>query len=125
MVPGIGSMDYQERLKICRLTTLEERRRRGDMIEVFKLTNGLTTVVNDHFLSFTSQRHNLTTRSAENKFLVSEKCRLDIRKNFFTNRVVNIWNSLPIDVRESDCVNSFKISYDDWMGYYQNDEQLI
>jgi len=25
----------------------------------------------------------------------------DIRKNFFSNRVVNLWNSLPIDIKDS------------------------
>ncbi len=25
----------------------------------------------------------------------------DIRKNFFSNRVVNLWNSLPMDIKDS------------------------
>jgi len=105
MIPGIGTLEYEDRLKVCNMTTLEQRRRRGDMIEVYKLINEFTSGVNKDFLCFTSQHHNF--RSVENKFLVSEKCRLDVRKNFFSNLVVNCWNSLPLDVREADSVNNF------------------
>ena len=33
--------------------------------------------------------------------LVKEQCRLDIRKYFFSQRVINEWNKLP-----NDCVNA-------------------
>ena len=34
--------------------------------------------------------------------------RLDIRKKFFSQRVVNIWNSLPDRVIAAPSINSFK-----------------
>ena len=115
MIPGIGKLPYVERLKICKQTTLEDRRRRGDAIEVYKMLNGRTDINVDGFFCFTSQRHDVPTRTATNKCLVGEKCRLDIRKHFFPNRVVNPWNNLPLDVREAGSVIDFKIMYDDWI----------
>jgi len=115
MVPGIGHMDYEERLKVCRLTTLEQRRQRGDMIYVYKMLNVMPTNNFDNFFCFTNQRHDVSTRSSTNNFLVAEKCHLDVRKHFFNNRIVQTWNALPSDVRDAESVNSFKIGYDEWM----------
>ena len=41
------------------------------------------------------------------------RTKYDLRKFFFTNRVVNIWNSLPNKVIESKSVDEFKTSLDD------------
>ena len=35
-------------------------------------------------------------------------CRLDIRKHFFSQRVIDEWNNLPTDIIESKTVNEFK-----------------
>jgi len=115
MVPGIGKLNYEEHLIQCNLTTLERRRERGDMIDVFKMINGYTRVDVERFFKFADQRHEVPTRSAVNKHLVPEKCRLEIRKHFFTNRIVQGWNALPIDIREAESVNRFKNLYDDWI----------
>ena len=40
MVEGFKGMDYLSRLKGMRLTTLETRRLRADLIEVFKIVKG-------------------------------------------------------------------------------------
>ena len=36
MIDGVGLLPYSERLETLKLTTLIERRARGDLIEVFK-----------------------------------------------------------------------------------------
>ena len=46
------------------------------------------------------------------KKLVKDRSRLDKRKYFFSQRVVNGWNSLPAEVINSTSVNSFKNAYD-------------
>jgi len=47
------------------------------------------------------------TRGNSNKLLV-KRCRYELRNNFFTNRIVNMWNSLPDYVVMSDTINTFK-----------------
>ena len=37
LVPSLKDISYEKRLKMFGLTTLQERRVRGDMIEVFKI----------------------------------------------------------------------------------------
>jgi len=39
----------------------------------------------------------------------------NIRNNFFPNRVVNPWNSLPDEIVEAKSVNSFKNKLDKFM----------
>jgi len=41
--------------------------------------------------------------------------RLELRRNFFSQRVVSHWNKLPTHVVEADTVNSFKNRlYKEW-----------
>ena len=120
MVPGLGHLEYNDRLQHCRLTTLEHRRHRGDLILVYKMLNGFSYVNNDQFFCFMSQRHDVATRSSENGLMIAEKCHLDLRKYFFTNRIVKMWNDLPIEARETDSVNSFKMIYDEWFSTQAN-----
>ena len=44
--------------------------------------------------------------------IVKNSFRLDVRKNFFSNRVVNAWNKLPQYVIDAETVNSFKARLD-------------
>ena len=81
-MPGIGKLNYEDRLRGCNLTTLEQRRKRGDMIRMFKMTNEYSSFDMTSSLCYTSQRHDLQTRSTTNKSLVPVKCRLDVRKYF-------------------------------------------
>ena len=41
LVPGLKKVDYMERLRKLRLTTLETRRKRGDLIQFYKIVYGL------------------------------------------------------------------------------------
>ena len=112
LVSGIGSLPYGERLKKCGLTSLEDRRKRGDAIECFKILNGFVEYGGVDFFSLARDRHSLNTRNAAEGLLVPEKTSLEIRRNFFTCRVVNSWNELPIEIRTASSVNSFKNKYD-------------
>jgi len=51
------------------------------------------------------------TRGNCNKLLV-KRCRYKLQKNFFSNRIVNMWNSLPDYVVMSDTINTFKTRLD-------------
>jgi len=105
-------LSYEDRLKVTGLTTLEQRRDRGDMIEVFKAMNGFSKLHKNKL--FTLNSHS-KTRGHRHK-LIKCRSRLDIRKYFFSQRVVNKWNSLPDGVVEAASVNSFKNRYDRFVG---------
>ena len=108
MIQACRGLNYEDRLIRCGLSTLEDRRTRGDMIEVFKMIKGIDKI---NFKNFFSPAANNRTRGHKYK-LAKSRSRLDIRKNFFSQRVVSGWNELPASVIEADSVNSFKNRYD-------------
>ena len=103
---GLHNISYEERLRVLGLTTLKQRRIRGDMIQVFKILNGYDSC--DISLSPSNASH---TRGHSNK-LQMHHCRLNIRKYQFANRVINNWNNLPQYVISSTSVNQFKKNID-------------
>ena len=65
----------------------------------------------DHKQFFNSADTPYGLRGHEKK-LAKDRSRLDSRKFFFSQRVVNGWNNLPAKVVNSESVNSFKNAYD-------------
>ena len=121
-VSGLSG-SYKEKLLVLKLPSLQQRRLRGDMIQTFKTVMEIDDVDPNIFFSFTSDRHGYATRQAgsinantlkmEPAYALSHRpCKLDIRKYFFSNRVVSNWNSLPNETKNSATVEEFKIKYD-------------
>ena len=108
-VVGTANMDYKKRLTLLKLPSLEYRRLRGDLIEVFKITHNYYDYRTTSTL-FT-KAYNEATRGHEFKL---QKTNVNYKKfgNFFTNRIINIWNNLPNDIIKSSSVNSFKNNID-------------
>jgi len=111
LISGCSKLSYEDRLKITGLPTLEARRDRGDLIEVFKILKGYSKV---DYKKFFQLAGSCKTRGNKYKLLKS-RSRLDIRKHFFSQRVVNEWNKLPNTVVEAQSVNSFKNKYDNYV----------
>lgn len=109
LVPSLRGCSYEDRLRKLRLTTLQKRRSRGDMIEVFKIVTAREKVPMDQFFHLADNSHGLRGHTLK---LVKERARLDIRKYFFSQRVVGVWNSLPQHVVDAVSVNAFKNALD-------------
>jgi ribonucleases P/MRP protein subunit RPP40 len=113
MVEECKGLDYEERLKVMNLTTLETRRERADLIEVFKILNGLEGLSEEDFFvrnsSVTAGSMSSGTSTRGNSFKLYKKgVKLDVAKYSFANRVVNNWNKLPDTVVKAETVNAFK-----------------
>jgi len=84
---------------------LEERRNQAALIEVFKMAHGFSAIpLTDMFQIDTTGR----TRGHSLK-LVKCLCNKDIRKYFFSHRVVSKWNMLDNDSVMAKTGNGFKI----------------
>ena len=102
----------EEKLKALNMTTLSDRRLRGDMIQVWKFVHHESIMDPQTFTSTKSQESRHTRHTAKPLNLVIPQGRLEVRKNFFTVRAVSSWNSLPTWVQNSESMNDFKINYD-------------
>ena len=118
LAPSLKSLDYDERLRRLRLTSLELRRTRGDLIEFFKYSNGLTHLELAAPPQLTHSRHvdgpAHGTRGEEHR-LTKQFTKITQRDMFFSNRIVNEWNKLPNDIISSTTLNSFKNKLDNFL----------
>ena len=112
-VPSLQGLSYKERLCKLRLPTLVYRRVRGDMIETFKVVKLYNKDVTPLFEFNTG-----ITRGHPYK-LNKFRAHKSTRHNFFMNRVINLWNSLPNHVVEADSVLHFEKALDK---FWQNVE---
>ena len=102
LVPKIKMLSYTERLKKLKLPSMYYRRARGDMIEAFKYLTRVYKTDNPLVRDYDTR-----TRGHHQK-LKKLHAKTQIRKNFFSIRVVDLWNSLPQDIVSSKSVNLFK-----------------
>lgn len=116
MVQECKGLDYNRRLKKVGLTTLETRRLRADMIEVYKIVNELDNIKESTFFRRASSCSAYTTRGNSLK-LFQEYVRLDVAKYSFGNRVVHEWNQLPNKVVQASSLDTFKGRLDHFLGH--------
>ena len=106
LLGNLREKTYPERLRALKLPSLEHRRKRGDLIELYKYVHGLYKTERPCFTHSTrdSRGHSLGLTKGHHP--------LQIRGNFFSVRVVNSWNSLPEVVVTAPTVNAFKSRLD-------------
>ena len=75
------------------------------MIEVYKIMTGKDKIDKEQFFPLADNNYGLRGHSLK---IRKDRSNLDIRKHFFSQRVVNAWNKLPQHVVDVPSVNSFK-----------------
>jgi len=104
MVPGLKSLPYEERLDRLGIWTLEERRNRADLLQVFKLYKGWSSTPFGHFFTASTVMNTRGHTAKINK----PRWHLDLRRSFFSYRVIDRWIDLPQSIIDSGTVNTFK-----------------
>ena len=133
MISDVRGETYEQKLANAGLMSLKERRQRGDMIEVFKTMRGFNRVEKREWFEIREEEEVRATRSnttvtdgVERRrpdVLFKTRANKEIRRNFFTLRVVQPWNEIPDEIKNQKSINSFKNSYDRWKKE-QKEQQL-
>ena len=109
MIAELRGMPYEQRLINTRLTTLETRRLRGDLIETFKIMKGFDKTS----VSFTT--NTLSKLRGHSLKLFKHRFNCNIGKFSYVNRIVDEWNNLSEDVISCNTVNAFKNKLDRYL----------
>ena len=107
MVYGIRHENADARRKMLGLMSLEQRRERGDLIEVFKILKGLTRIDPAKFWE---------VRDARNGARLVKELAINGRKqrqSFFSYRIIQKWNLLPIELKTAPSLACFKTRLDE------------
>ena len=101
---GLSRFSYNDRLRKLNLETLELRRLKTDLVVCFKLLHGQIDSNYDHYF----QLINYSSTRGHNYKLAKQFSRVNAHKFDFSNRIIDAWNSLPVDVVNAGTVSKFK-----------------
>ena len=104
---GMRGKKYEKRLRLLDLTTLEERRVRGDLIQWFKIKEGFEDV---NFIRKPCLGH--PRAGVRSQYILETVKNCQQREKFFIVRAPDVWNKLPDTVVGASSVVSFKIMLD-------------
>ena len=102
LVVGLKGESYEEKLREVGLLSLYDRRRRGDVIQVWKALNGLSIINSEMFQHVDTINSRVTRCTSKPLNLVKPVGKKEIRTSFFSLRVINEWNNLP--AKSSGCL---------------------
>ena len=119
---SMRDLRYEARLTKWGINRLEDRRVRGDLIEMYKSVNGLDEINWERNPVMITPTDRVLTRSNGVKIrrdTFKSKIRNDFAKqvstrhNYFFNRITPIWNALPEKIVQAPTLNMFKKGLDD------------
>ena len=100
---------YEEKLKEIGMLSLKDRRIQYDLIQAFKIIRGFDDVESDTWFDLVGQDPTRITRHTQDPLNICRKNpRTEIRRNFFSNRVIDTWNNIPSEIKNSRSVAVFK-----------------
>lgn len=112
MVKKLKSKQYEERLQAIGLTNLEDRRVRGDLIQMYKIVYGIEKINLVNGVNYAKSLELNLRRQHSMKLSRELNKNGSHRYNFLTNRVVTAWNGLSDNAIMAKSVNAFKSRID-------------
>jgi hypothetical protein len=104
LIDKMKDHSYETRLARLDITSLEDRRRREQLIQVYKILNGHYDMAPETILHRSSVH-----KTREHSFkLTKATTSLNVRKFYFSNNIINDWNDLSEHIVSATSLNQFK-----------------
>jgi CRISPR/Cas system CMR-associated protein Cmr1 (group 7 of RAMP superfamily) len=114
MISGLAGRTYDEKLTEIGLEKLENRRLEFDICMVHKIMHGNGDLNPDIWFDRMPVGH-ITRASADPLNIRARNANLELRKNFFSIRIVKQWNNVPSHVKSLSSPEKFKHELRKWM----------
>jgi hypothetical protein len=111
MVSGLKSNIYEERLQELNMPTLLERRHQADMVMAHKILHEKGGLDHNTWFEKAENGPRATRNTADPYNIKVKHGRLDLRRNFFSIRVIEDWNRIPADTKRMEKSENFKAAY--------------
>ena len=103
MMREVEEEEYEQRVKKTKLMSLDMRRLRSDLIEVYKIMHNFEGLKREDDFKLRS-----AGRRGDQYTITKQYSRLNRRKYFFSQRVVDQWNRLTTTTVCAETINRFK-----------------
>ena len=108
IVHTLKDLSYGDRLIALNLYLPTYRKRRGDLLQVYRMINSIDNITATDFFSYTG----IYRTRGHNMRLKKLRCQTNIRKNYFSQRIINDWNGLPAAAVFAASINVLKKEID-------------
>ena len=102
------NISHEDRLKCLNMLSLEKRRYLFDVVFLYKALSGYLNIELTPLLNFYSQADPYKLRHVDDYSLKLNYARTTKFKNSYFNRIVEMWNSLPLEIRLAPNLEAFK-----------------
>ena len=106
-IPGLKLLSYAERLDNLKIKSLEHKSLISDLVYCYNITHGHSTIKTQDLFT---PSNNPSARGHSHRFLPT-LCTNNTQQNFFSNRIIKPWNSLPPNIADAKSLHSFKKTY--------------
>ena len=110
-VSGLQGRTYEERLEELGMETLEKRRQYLYLVTTYKILKGIDDVDKVTWFRQVSADRTHRTRATEGgQNIARETSKAELRRHFFSQRVSEKWNELPLHVKNAPLTTVFTAS---------------
>ena len=99
----------EERLVEIGMESLEARREWLDMVQTYKIVKEVDNVDRTHWFTMRGEEGSHGTRATQGGLnIIGKRSKLEVRRNFYSQRVVDNWNGLSKETKLAKTVAEFK-----------------